>query len=666
MDERSVVMELKKLRITTSKIDILHQLGIQNAFDLLTYYPYRYEILEKKEATIQDPKLCMDGVIFQRAVLNYRKQNQSKMTFQLLSDGKLYRCAIFNRHFMQSKLKEGVSVTITGKLDSKDQITVADLKFGSLQEQTAITPVYALKEGLRNSSLIHYIAKALDQCLDEIEDFIPESYLEKYRLISKKEALMMIHRPRSTNDIKHALRHLKYEEFLKFQLMVVCQGERDVKQPKIFSQDKIDHFITQLPFTLTDDQKQACDDILKDLERPVVMNRLVQGDVGSGKTIVSVICMYATVLSGNQCALMAPTEILAQQHYEKLCEYYKDTTVEVALLTGSKKASEKKHIYDMVKNHEVDVVVGTHALIQEGLDFHSLGLVVTDEQHRFGVKQRESLKQKGKNVDVLLMSATPIPRTLAITLFGDMDVSSIHTMPLGRRPVITKYYQGDTMKPILGFLKSYLATGQQCYVVCPLVAEGESGAKDAMSIYQGMTSYFHGHYNVGLLHGKMSDDEKSTMMQAFRNNDIQILVSTTVIEVGVDVGNANLMVIYNADRFGLAQLHQLRGRVGRKDKQGYCFLLSSSENESSIDRIKFLEKSNDGFEISEYDLKLRGPGEVLGYRQAGLPTFKIANIFEDYQMLQVALADAKNIYNHLDDYPKIKEYLKDSLKELKN
>ena len=317
-----------------------------------------------------------------------------------------------------------------------------------------------------------------------------------------------------------------------------------------------------------------------------------------------------------------------------------------------------------LESGEIDMVIGTHALIQSKVAFHRLGLVIADEQHRFGVKQRQNLKTKGQRVDMLLMSATPIPRTLAISLFGDMEVSTIKTMPSGRKPVKTKYYQGKSMKPILPFLKEYLASGQQCYVVCPLVDESDGlAARDAQSIYEAMKKYFQGHYAVGLLHGRMNDEDKEQIMNAFRDNKIQILVSTTVIEVGVDVGNANMMVIYNADRFGLSTLHQLRGRVGRKDRQGYCFLLSDSQNEASIERVRFLENSNDGFEISEFDLKLRGPGEVLGEKQSGVPTFTIANLFEDYQILETARQDAQKILENLKSYPHIAQFLLKALQE---
>lgn len=658
---------LSALRITKPRQEILAQLGIVDTESLLTYYPYRYDFLEYHLPEKDDVSITADGMITSSARIAYRRQNQSKMIFTMEIAGIPYQVSIFNRHFMQSKLKAGEIVTVNGKCTGPTALVASEIKLGPLKNQAAITPIYSVKEGITSKSIQGYIRKALDRYQPEIQNFIPQPYLEKYRLISRAQALMQIHQPQSRQEIKHALRHLKYEEFLKFQLLMTdlhnqTNGQQGIA--KHFLPADVQTFIERLPFSLTDDQAQACQDILTDLASDHLMNRLVQGDVGSGKTVVAVVAMYANYLAGFQSALMAPTEILAKQHYQNLKKYFQDTPVRIALLVGSLNPKEKAHITAQLAQGEIDMVVGTHALIQEKVSFFKLGLVIADEQHRFGVKQRQTLKTKGDQVDLLLMSATPIPRTLAISLFGDMDVSTIKTMPGGRKEVITKYYQGQSMKPILPFLKEYLATGQQCYVVCPLVDESEGlDSRDAQSIYEAMAAYFQGHYTVGLLHGKMPDEKKEAIMNDFRENKIQILVATTVIEVGVDVANANLMVVYNADRFGLSQLHQLRGRVGRSHRQGYCFLLSDSQNEMSVERVRFLETSNDGFEISEFDLKMRGPGEVLGQKQSGLPTFTIANIFEDHQILEKAHQDALEILEHLEQYPDIAAFLQDGWQE---
>lgn len=662
-----MVQQLSELRITKPRRELLADLGIENVADLLVYYPYRYDFLTYHLPEFEDYSICADGLIIASARIAYRRNHQSKMILTVQINDTSYQVSIFNRHFLQSKLKAGQEVTIIGKCDGPTSIVASDIKLGLLKTHAAITPIYSVKEGITSKSIQGYVRKALEANRHQISNFIPDEFLVKYRLISREQALWQIHCPQDKNEIKHALRHLKYEEFLKFQLMMIYMHTHQSEMSgvsKMFSRQEVENFILDLPFTLTTDQRKACDEILDDLSGYRLMNRLVQGDVGSGKTVVAVIAIYANFLAGFQSALMAPTEILAKQHYQNLSGFFKNTEAKIALLIGSMSAKEKEETYQKLKTGQIDIIIGTHALIQEKVSFANLGLVIADEQHRFGVKQRQVLKTKGSRVDLLLMSATPIPRTLAISLFGDMQVSTIKTMPKGRKQVITKFYPGKSMKPILPFLKEYLATGQQCYVVCPLVDESDGlAARDAQSIYEAMSKYFKGHYHVGLLHGRMSDEKKESMMNDFRDNKIQILVSTTVIEVGVDVANANLMVIYSADRFGLSQLHQLRGRVGRSRQQGYCFLLSDSKNETSIERVRFLENSNDGFEISEFDLKLRGPGEVLGEKQSGLPTFTIANIFEDYQILEAARKDALYINEHLDNYPQIARFLLDNLQE---
>lgn len=652
---------LTTLRITKPKREILHELGIDDIDDLLTYYPYRYDILERHMPEFEDFSICADGMVVTNARILYRRGYQSKMNVGIKIADTVYTVSIFNRHFLCGKLKVGQIVCVQGKCSGPTTIVASDIKLGSLDSLQAITPIYSVQEGITNKSLHGYIKKALEASKGKINDFIPIDYQNKYRLIRREQALQQIHCPQSKNDIKHALRHLKYEEFLRFQLLMTYMHEHPndgIAIKKEFSMAKVQQFMDSFPFKLTDDQKQTIQEILDDLTSDHLMNRLVQGDVGSGKTAVAVVAMYANNLAGYQSALMAPTEILAKQHYKNMVNYFSQLPVKVGLLIGSMSAKEKEAMYALLEEGKIDVVVGTHALIQSKVSFAKLGLVVADEQHRFGVKQRQALKTKGDSVDMLLMSATPIPRTLAISLFGDMDVSTIKTMPNGRKAVKTKFYPGHSMKPILSFLKKYLESGQQCYVVCPLVDESEGlDARDAQGIYEAMATYFKGRYVVGLLHGRMPDEKKETIMNDFRDNKIQILVSTTVIEVGVDVANANMMVIYSADRFGLSQLHQLRGRVGRGQQQGYCFLLSDSTNETSIERVRFLENSNDGFEISEFDLKLRGPGEVLGEKQSGLPTFTIANLFEDYAILDKAHSDALEIIQHLQNYPDIADFL---------
>lgn len=652
---------LQGLRITKPRLELLEHMGITTTEDLLGHYPYRYEFLIEHMPTLEDDSIVAEGIIISNARIAYRRGAQSKMLFDVKIKDQIYHVSIFNRHFMHARLKAGVVVTITGKVSHLSNLVCSDIKLGAMSEHLPITPIYSVKEGITSKSIHQYIKKAFDKTKDDIESFIPKEYLEKYRLISLREAYENIHFPQTKDDIKHALRHLKYEEFLKFQLLMMYMHSHNhqiTTSQKEFPKQEVYQFINHLPFKLTQDQMECCEDILEDLSSNHLMNRLVQGDVGSGKTVVAVVGMYANYLAGYQSALMAPTEILAKQHFKNLKKYFAQEDIQIDLLIGSMSQKEKEDVQYRLSMGQIDMIVGTHALIQKNVEFKDLGLVIADEQHRFGVKQREMLKNKGNRVDMLVMSATPIPRTLAITLFGDMDVSTIKTMPSGRKTVKTKFYKGKSMKPILPFLKEYLESGQQCYVVCPLVDESEElSARDAISIYEAMRKYFSGQYEVGLLHGRMKDEQKEMIMNQFRDNKIQILVSTTVIEVGVDVSNANMMVIYNADRFGLSQLHQLRGRVGRGDKQGYCFLLSESDKDTTIERISFLEKSHDGFEISEFDLKLRGPGEVLGEKQSGIPTFVIANLYEDHNILEAARKDSVAILNQLGRYPHIANYL---------
>lgn len=633
--------DLKKLKIAQNRIELLNQMHIFTVDDLLKHYPYRYEIIEETKPDEHSDKIIIEGKVIDNCKVFF-KGKMSRMSFSIESQDEVYNVTIFNRHFLRSHLMIGTVVTIIGKCRN-NRITASDIKLKPLNEMSGIVPVYSLKD-ITTKSFQGYVLKALKYKNNQILDTVPEELRIKHNLIHKELALKNVHFPKNKEDIKHGLRYLKYEEFLRFQLtmqFVKSQRMKETGISKTFDVKRLNQLIASLPFKLTEDQQTAVKDIIKDLRSPHMMYRFLQGDVGSGKTVVSAIGLYASYLAGYQSALMAPTEILARQHYETLKNIYKDTDVSLALLTGSLSLKEKEELYDKILNQDIDIVIGTHALFQNKVKYKKLGFVITDEQHRFGVEQRKALKDKGKQVDFLIMSATPIPRTLAISMYGDMEVSTIHTKPKGRVKTITRYINTTSMKPILSHLKEYLSQGGQCYVICPLVDESENmNAKNASQIASAMHDYFKDYYHVGLLHGQMKDEEKDKVMNDFASNKIQILVSTTVVEVGVDVKNANMMVIYNAERFGMSQLHQLRGRVGRGNVQSYCYLLSDATNEEAIDRLKHLEECDDGFEISYYDLKMRGPGEILGQRQSGLPTFVIADVFKDYDLLEIARDDA--------------------------
>lgn len=648
--------DIKLLKTTSRRLEILASMNITTLEDLIYQYPYRYEVIEEKYPTDEDEHLIIEATVISPVKIFF-KGKMSRMSFEV-EDKYLqhFQVSIFNRHFLRQHLKLGTTITIIGKCVNH-RITASDIKIKPLQDISGIYPVYSLKEGITQKSFRQYVKKALSLLNHEFDDFIPEKYRIQHHLIRKESALYCIHFPENKKDVQEALKYLKYEEFLKFQLTMQLMKQQRTQEmgiAKDFDVTQLQSLILSLPFALTKDQQTAIKEIVEDLKSPQMMYRFLQGDVGSGKTVVSSVALYANYLAGYQGALMAPTEILATQHYQTLSRFFENTDVRIELLTGSLSLKEKERVYQAIQSGKADIVVGTHALFQKKVVYHNLGFVITDEQHRFGVMQRKALKNKGQQVDFLIMSATPIPRTLAISMYGDMDVSTIKTMPQGRLPVKTQYIHSSSMKPILKHLKSYLTQGGQCYVICPLVEDSENlEAKSASQIAKAMQKYFQTQYNVGLLHGQMKEDEKEKVMNGFLNNTIQILVSTTVVEVGVDVKNANMMVIYNAERFGMSQLHQLRGRIGRGQEQAYCYLMSSSSSKEAIERLKYLEKSHDGFEISLYDLKLRGPGEVLGQRQSGLPTFLVADIMKDFPILSIARKDADEIIH---DYIQNHEY----------
>lgn len=653
------------LKIQKNRIQLLNQMSIYTVKDLIQHYPYRYE--EVLETPLHDEqKVIIEAILIDEPKVFY-KGKMSRLSFCCHYKGKNITVTIFNRHFLKKNMIIGMPLTIIGKYNQKrSTITASDVKLKSIKELEGITPVYSLKEGITQKSFRGYVSKAFRFYQGHIHNIIPDFLCKRHQLINREDAIYKVHFPTYRSDVISSLRYLKYEEFFKFQLTmqyIKLNRTQDIGVSKLIDIQKVDHFISKLPFTLTEDQRHVIHDILIDLSSQKLMYRFVQGDVGSGKTVVAAVGLYANYLAGYQGAMMAPTEILAMQHYQSLIKLFQRTKVKIALLTGKLSIREKKEIYQKIENGEVDIIIGTHALFQEKLNYFRLGMVVTDEQHRFGVEQRKALKNKGEKVDFLIMSATPIPRTLAISLFGDMDVSTISSLPQGRKKVITKYVRGISMKPILHDLQSYLANGGQCYVVCPLVSESEAvTGRNAVDISKAMSSYFKDQYHVGLIHGQMNDEDKNKIMRDFKNNKIQILVSTTVIEVGVDVANANMMVIYNAEKFGLSQLHQLRGRVGRSNQQGYCYLLSDAKQKEQIERLEFLETHHNGFEVSEYDLKLRGPGDLLGNKQSGVPTFMIGDVFKDFHILEITRKDANEVLqNHQNDEKVLK-----LLSEIKN
>ena len=640
--------ELKDVRgIGPKALTLLNKIGIYTIEDLLTHYPFRYEVLERNDLSkINDgEKIVIDGKVESVPILMRFKAGLNKMNFRLVTHSGVVGVSIFNRAFLKSQLSVGSGVTVIGKLDkSKNVITASDIKMETLtNNKMKIESIYHCTSGLTNKNMSTYINMALLMYGNDITDYIPASYREKYGFLNKKTSLNIIHNPSTVEKLKEVTIRLKYEEFFQFMFKINYLKQLNKKKnnglPRKIDMDKLNLFIKSIPFKLTNDQNTAIKDIINDLESSSRMNRLLQGDVGSGKTVVAFTSMYANYLSGYQSALMAPTEILATQHYNNLVNFLGDKNVKVALLTGSTPKKEKNNIYSGLADGSINIVIGTHALIQDDVVYQNLGLVITDEQHRFGVHQRANLQNKGLKPDVLYMSATPIPRTYALTIFGDMDVSIIKERPKGRKKIDTFVKKNSEIKDVLEKMYTQLKEGHQIYVIAPLIEENENSDLTTVNeLKEQMKLAFKDLYKIDIVHGKMSSGAKDIIMDQFKNNEVQILISTTVVEVGVDVANATMMVIFDADRFGLSTLHQLRGRVGRGSASSYCFLISDSDAE----RLKIMEKEDDGFVISEEDFKLRGHGDLFGTKQSGDMNFKIASIKNDYKILLQAKKDSKD------------------------
>ncbi|MCF6410529.1 ATP-dependent DNA helicase RecG [Pseudalkalibacillus salsuginis] len=630
----------------------LADLKVYTVNDLLMYFPYRYEDFKVRDLTElkHDEKATIEGKVHSEPSLRYFGRKKSRLTVRVLVGKYLVTAVFFNRAFLKKQLAIGQPVTITGKWDqNRLTITAQHVVFGHPESDETIEPVYSIKGDWTVKRLRKVIRLCIQQYLDSVEDILPEELRKQYKLVKRREAIQWIHTPVTHDHLKHARRYFVYEELLMFQLKMQWWRKQEKEKSdgieRKFNQSEIESFIGSLPFPLTGAQNRVVDEILKDLRSPYRMNRLLQGDVGSGKTIVAAISMYALVTTNMQSALMVPTEILAEQHCESMTRLFNDFNIEVELLTSSIKGKRRKDILERVRSGDVDILIGTHALIQDEVQFSNLGLVITDEQHRFGVEQRKVLRLKGMTPDVLFMTATPIPRTLAISVFGDMDVSTIDEMPAGRKPIETYWAKHGMLDRVLGFIEKELNRGRQAYVICPLIEESDKlDFQNAVDVHAQLVHYFT-NFNVGLMHGRLSFDEKEEIMARFSKNQVQVLVSTTVVEVGVNVPNASVMVVYDAERFGLSQLHQLRGRVGRGDAQSYCILIADPKSDVGKERMQIMTETNDGFELSQRDLELRGPGDFFGKKQSGLPDFKVADLVHDYRALEVARNDAAKMVN---------------------
>ncbi len=629
---------------------LLGQMGIFTPYDVINHLPRRYEDFSY---TVEKDLKDKQRVVLLGKVISIPKATTTKgphiVTFDFMSRNRhYYKVVFFNQPYLTKTVKIDEEYSLVGSFNLKrNEVDGLRIYKGEIPAEERLKPIYSLPSGYDNHLYASLAKKCLGLLQGQIFTSIPYDYLNKYRLVNKEIALNWAHNPKKSEEIRQALRHLKYEEALLFSLKNQLIRESNKSLSKIRKEpidlDICEPFLNTLPYKLTKDQEEASKEIIEDMNQNALMYRLLQGDVGTGKTLVSFIALYANHLRGDQGALMAPTDALARQHYANAIKLFKGTKLKIALLLGSTPLSEKKQIKDDLKEGYIDIIIGTHALFSKDVIYSSLGLVVIDEQHRFGVNQRIALANKGEHADLLMMSATPIPRSLALTIYGDLDISTLYTFPSTKRDVTTIVVGSDDPL-IFATVDKALEENKQVYVIAPLIDFSEDGRFSVEQLFARYVLRYRA--NVGLLHGKMKQEEKEEVLNKFYSGEIKILVSTQVVEVGIDVKNANTMVIYDATHFGLASLHQLRGRIGRDGTKSTCLLTS---NEEDADKLEILTRSEDGFAIAEEDMKQRGPGELTGVKQSGIPDFRFLNVVDDYKIFVVARDDAKDILNNQDN-----------------
>lgn len=652
--------------IGPKKAEKLNKLGIYTIKDLLYYFPRQFEdrSIIKKIAQLEDEEKVTVKALITNIESYTPKKGMTITRIDVKDDTGFAKLTFFNKEYIKNTFRVGDSILAFGKVKKNGrfvELNSCELEYLSASPKNIgkLVPVYPLSYGVTNKDIMNTVRMVFENKDIKIPEYMPEYLLKKYRLCGIEYAIKNIHFPKDKESLKIALYRLIFEELLVLQLGLFMYkgGSSDEKGILFKRNQRLDEVLKSLPFSLTRAQNRALNEIIDDMCSEKVMNRLVQGDVGSGKTVVALLALSECVFNGYQGALMAPTEILAQQHYESFTETFEDIGINVELLTGSVTKKQKEGILQRAKDGEIDILIGTHALIEDNVEFKNIGLVITDEQHRFGVRQRGKLSSKGESPDILVMTATPIPRTLALILYGDLDISIIDELPPGRQPIETIAVEKKKRDKVYNSLvRREVDKGRQVYIVCPLVEESETlDITSATETAEEIKRDFFPDLRVGLLHGKMKPSEKDAIMTAFKNHELDILVSTTVIEVGVNVPNSTLMIIENAERFGLAQLHQLRGRVGRGKHQSYCVLIYGSNSEVCRKRMSIMEETNDGFKISEKDLEIRGPGEFFGTMQHGVPELKVANLFKHMKILKTVQQEARIIIGE-DSTLDFKEY----------
>lgn len=652
---------------------LFNSLGIFCVDSLIHFYPRKYEDWSASKSL--EAVKSGETVSIKATLITPVKEAMIRRGLTLFkckfSDGEnVISVTIFNNKYLAKSLRIYEDYYLYGKIEkSLLNFSMNSPKIEKAENILAIQPVYPAKEKLTSRSISKIMKTALDE-LGEIEETLDDEIMQKYSLISLDKAIKNIHFPNSADDYLPARKRLIFEELLTLQLgLLKLKSNKKSETALVIKDDYSSEFEKLLPFNLTNAQKKTISECLQDMKSKYPCNRLVQGDVGSGKTAVAASLIYSVIKNGYQATMMAPTEILATQHYESLLKILAPAGINIRLLTGSTPVKEKKEIKKALFDGEIDLIIGTHALIQNDVAFKNLALVITDEQHRFGVKQRAQLAEKGEDVHTIVMSATPIPRTLGLILYGDLDISILDELPPGRQEIRTDVVDSRYHKRLYKFIKDAIARGEQCYIVCPAVEENETNIKSAEELADELANGEFKGYNLGILHGKMKPKDKEAIMKSFASGKVSLLVATTVVEVGVDVPNATIMVIENAERFGLSTLHQLRGRVGRGNKKSYCVLVSDAKGETARERLMTMKKYSDGFKIADTDLKLRGPGDFFGSRQHGLPELKIADMVEDMDTLQNAQECAKSILRNdfsLSNHPALKKQMNKMFEKIKN